>query len=395
MVKVHRSLIERTGQPAVLLDTPYGFQENADDISARAQHYFRDAVGTPIEAAEWRTPDDTTVDRERALARVAAARYVFAGPGSPTYALRVWNGTPLRDALLGVLAGGGGVTFASAAALTLGALTVPVYEVYKVGEPPAWREGLDLLAAVGLRVALIPHYDNAEGGTHDTRYCYLGERRLRMLEATMPAGTSVLGVDEHTGLVIDLAAGRAEVVGNGVVTVRRDGRSVTHAAGAELPISALAEVAGGAPATTTPVGPAPAQEADGATSILGDAERLWTVFDGALATGDVDAATGALLDLEAAFVAWSADVTQSDETDRARAILRRMIVRLGELARLGARDPRELLAPVVDAALDVRDRARTGRQFELADALRDGLLAAGVEVHDTPDGSSWELHKDD
>jgi GntR family transcriptional regulator/MocR family aminotransferase len=33
MVKAHRSLM---AQPAVLLDTPFGFQENADDIVARA-----------------------------------------------------------------------------------------------------------------------------------------------------------------------------------------------------------------------------------------------------------------------------------------------------------------------------------------------------------------------
>jgi hypothetical protein len=214
-----------------------------------------------------------------------------------------------------------------------------------------------------------------------------------MLEATMPADVSVVGVDEHTGLVIDLAAGRAEVVGNGVVTVRRGGRSVTHPAGTELPIAALADVDGGtASAAATATAAAP-KEAAGSSSILGDAERLWAVFDAALTTGDVEAATGAVLDLEAAFVAWSADVTQSDETDRARAILRRMIVRLGELAQLGARDPREMLAPMVEATLTARESARAARQFELADALRDGLVAAGVEVHDTPAGSSWEVRE--
>ena len=37
MVKPHRSIFEAIGDvPAVIIDTPYGFQENADDISARA-----------------------------------------------------------------------------------------------------------------------------------------------------------------------------------------------------------------------------------------------------------------------------------------------------------------------------------------------------------------------
>ena len=123
------------------------------------------------------------------------------------------------------LALGGALTFASAAALTLGAVTVPVYEVYKVGEDPHWVPGLDLLAGIGLPVALIPHYDNAEGGTHDTRFCYLGEQRLAMLERELPEGTFVLGVDEHSALCIDLDEQRATVAGHGGVTVRVQGRS--------------------------------------------------------------------------------------------------------------------------------------------------------------------------
>jgi hypothetical protein len=39
---------------------------------------------------------------------------------------------------------------------------------------------------------VIPHYDNTEGGTHDTRYCYLGERRLRLIESELPDDAAVL-----------------------------------------------------------------------------------------------------------------------------------------------------------------------------------------------------------
>jgi hypothetical protein len=53
-----------------------------------------------------------------------------------------------------------------------------------VGAPPYWLDGLDLLRQLGLKVAVIPHYDNTEGGTHDTRFCYLGERRLRLMEGS-------------------------------------------------------------------------------------------------------------------------------------------------------------------------------------------------------------------
>ena len=133
------------------------------------------------------------VEVESAIARIRSADWVFAGPGSPTYALAQWEGTAVPDALADKLATGGAVVFSSAAALTLGISTVPVYEVYKVGAAPFWAEGLDLLAPVGLPVAVIPHYDNTEGGNHDTRFCYLGERRLAMLEPQLPDGAFVLG----------------------------------------------------------------------------------------------------------------------------------------------------------------------------------------------------------
>ena len=133
---------------------------------------------------------------------------------------------------------------ASAAALTLGVVTIPVYEIYKVGEAPSWLPGLDLLAAAtGLRAAVVPHYDNAEGGNHDTRFCYMGERRLRILEGQLPPGTFILGVDSHTALVLDLDRGTAAVAGLGGVTVRVDGRSSVIPSGSEVSIDALAAAA--------------------------------------------------------------------------------------------------------------------------------------------------------
>jgi hypothetical protein len=96
-----------------------------------------------------------------------------------------------------------------------------------------------VLAEVGLDVAVIPHYDNAEGGNHDTRFCYLGERRLAMLEPTLPDGCFVLGIDEHTGIVMDLDADTAEIVGKGAVTLRRHGESVRLDSGQTIPLDHL------------------------------------------------------------------------------------------------------------------------------------------------------------
>ena len=43
----------------------------------------------------------------------------------------------------------------------------------------------------------------------------------------------------------------------------------------------------------------------------------------------------------------------------------------------------------IQALLAARQEARAGRDFERADAIRAGLVAAGVEVEDTPEGPRW------
>ena len=396
MIKTHRRLMDAVGATdpadAVLLDTTYGFQENADDISVKAVEYFRASVGRPVTVASWRHADGDPVARERALAAIADARYVFAGPGSPTYALRQWDGTPLRQLLIDTVRSGGAVTFASAAALTLGIAAVPVYEIYKVGAEPHWVPGLDLLGDLGLSVALIPHYDNAEGGGHDTRFCYLGERRLSALEPQLPEGAWVLGVDEHTALVIDLDEHTATVEGNGTVTVRSLGTSEVFETGTVVGLDQLRPGGGSAarPASTGGTAAATPERAAPA-GLLPEVQRLHAAFDSALAARDVDGAVAALLELEQTIVDWSADTLQSDERDQARAALRRMVVRLGEVAVVGARDPRAVAAPFVDAVLAARVGVRGSGHYDLADALRDSLVAAGVEVRDTADGTEWSL----
>jgi cysteinyl-tRNA synthetase len=100
---------------------------------------------------------------------------------------------------------------------------------------------------------------------------------------------------------------------------------------------------------------------------------------------------GAVLALDDELWAWSADTLQSDALDRGRASLRAMVAELGELATLGARDLGLVVGPFVDLALSLRDSARRERRFSDADAVRDGLVTLGVEINDTPDGSTWQL----
>jgi hypothetical protein len=399
MVKVHRELIGRLGSTsAVLLDTPYGFQENAPELAARAVEYFKTSVNVAITPAGLgRIDGSDPMTLQYGLNLLTDANYVFAGPGSPTFALRQWRGTTIPDLLHTKIRNGGIVTFASAAALTLGSRTVPVYEIYKCGEEPYWLDGLNLLGDLGITAVVIPHYNNAEGGHHDTRFCYLGERRLIALEKELDRDEYVLGVDEHTGLVIDFDTATARVVGNGVVTLRVDGTSRTFAPGKTIPVGLLQNPRDGSAATTsTTITPSAepasvAPKTDVPASLRGAAEARKAEFDAALAAHDSSAATRAVLDLEADIRQWSADTLTGTDGDFARDTFRGMILKLGDAASSGLTDPRLTVAPYVEAILEIRKIVRAEKRYDLSDIIRDALAGANVEVRDTPAGVEWVL----
>lgn len=400
MVATHRAIFDRLDSgpgpiPAVLIDTPFGFQENADELTERVLGYFRRSLGREITVARLRRADLGTMDRERALARLREARLVFAGPGSPTYALRQWRALPSVPALLAdKLRLGGAIVFASAAALTLGRFTVPVYEIYKVGEDPRWLDGLDLLAELDLSVAVVPHFNNAEGGTHDTRYCYLGERRLAALEERLPEGSFVLGVDEHTACLFDLDRRTATVSGLGALTVRCRGVATEFRSGSTV---AITELAGAARVPIRGLGPGlpggcGGLEPVGRSPLPTETTRLGGLFDVALSAGDPSSAAGALLRLAELGLARSTDPLASEDLEGARSLLAAKIFRIGEWAGAGVRDVGPVVRPYVEALVELRSALRSDRRFEEADRLRRRLSRLGVELHDTPEGTLWELH---
>ena len=373
MVRTHKELLSALGAQAsaVMLDTPFGFQSNADELTERAQEYFRSSVGHELGVAGFRRAGGDPLAYEQAMERVRRAEYVFAGPGSPTYALRQWHQSDVPEILTEKLRTRGAVTFASAAALTLGVVTVPVYEIYKVGEEPRWCEGLDVLGSVaGIAAAVVPHFNNAEGGTHDTRFCYLGEQRLRAMEEQLPEGAVVIGVDEHTALKLDLEAESAEVVGLGSVTLRAAGREVVFPTGSAVTIADL---------LAERRSPARRSAAVSASADLEDTlSDCVAAFDAAISSGDVDRALQALL--------------QAEELDSSRQAVRSMIVRLGEVARTGVREDADIIGPFVEALLELRKSARDDKRWADADAVRDQLSSLGVEVRDAEGGSTWALH---
>ncbi|MGQ0849124.1 MAG: hypothetical protein ACT4OP_08420 [Actinomycetota bacterium] len=216
LTATHRWVLERVGGRSItVLDSSYGFQVNAPDLTDKISSHFASALGVDVEVASLPRPRMPSLERERMVAAVRRSRFVFAGPGSPSYALRVWREAGLGSALEEVVENGGAVVMASAAALTLGVKTVPVYEIYKVGEKPFWLDGLDLLGMLGLRMVVVPHWNNAEGGSYDTSHCFVGADRFATMVGELPLEVGVLGVDEHTAAVIDLEAETISVTGVG------------------------------------------------------------------------------------------------------------------------------------------------------------------------------------
>jgi hypothetical protein len=361
MTKVHRALLEGLGAPpkAVFLETPAGFELGAEAIRERFREYVERNLGIPFAAAPFRRPDDDPALQASALAAVAAGNYLIAGPGSPTYAVRAWRGTPFFAALVERWKAGAQMVFASAAAIALARHALPVYEIYKVGQPLHWTEGLDLLGPFGLDLAIVTHWDNAEGGTHDTRACFMGLERFGVLRRMLPPGAVVLGVDEHTACTLDLEAGRAEVRGRGGVTILRGEDALRHEAGEGFP---LAELASHATAGAQGLASLRDDKAAGSPDALLQAATL--IAEGDLPSALRLAAEGA----EAGLAAILHQAAQSLESRSAN----------------GAAPDR-----LIDLLIEARSALREDRQWALADRLRDGLTELGIEIQDTSEKTHW------
>lgn len=409
MVKVHRFVLDRVGRTpngSVMLDTPFGFQENADELCQKTIEHFDVSMQCALTVAGLRYADTNALSLEQALARVRSASYVFAGPGSPSFALRQWRAVPsLRDLLIEKISPArnspGALVFSSAAALTVGTRTIPVYEIYKAGIEPHWLEGLNLLENVLPGAVIIPHFDNAEGGRHDTRFCYLGERRLRFLETEFSEEEYVFGVDEHTAAVLDLSSGLMTVMGKGVVTLRKQGATRLFGSGEEVSIDeikrlgrSLSTKADSSDAVTVPLSSV-SESGDEEPSAPSDAHTLATEtsewldkFESAVTGHDSNGATQAALGLDDSIHAWAADPGHNDHPEKARAALRSMITRIGSAAASGL-DPDEAIRPLMDVVLALRQQVRQEKRFDLSDLLRDQLIGIGIEVRDTAAGPVW------
>jgi len=396
MVEVHKEVLaELADQPRpVFLDTPAGFQLNVDQLSHKAVDYFRNHVQQSMSIASFKSNQTTTTyEAEQAFHTLREGNYILIGPGSPTYAVRQWQQTPIPKILTNRVESGGCLVAASAAVLTVGRFTLPVYEIYKVGEALHWVEGLNILGDFGFNLVVIPHWNNAEGGTHDTRFCYMGDVRFRALESLLPNDVSVLGLDEHTACIMDLDKGEAVIKGIGGVTLRRQGAEMAFEKGDCFSLEVLR--GGDIGKEKKPPPPEVSKNNVGSDS---REEPFWDkvhAIEKAFAAGiekdEPSESTNALLELDRTIWKAKQDLESEEFVSQAREILREMIVSLGVTLDSRPKSEAQCLAPLVKELLELREEFRRKKQWTESDAIRDVLARTNVIIDDTKDGPQWRL----
>ncbi len=396
MVEVHKGLLAGLGRhpKGVFLDTPAGFQLNVDQLAQGAVGYFRSRVQRPLGIASFKSSEGIApYEAEKTFQALREASFILIGPGSPTYAVRQWRQTPIPEILIKRVEAGGCLVAASAAALTVGRLTLPVYEIYKVGEDLHWVEGLNILGHFGLNLVVVPHWNNAEGGTHDTRFCYMGEPRFRQLESLLPEDVSIFGLDEHTACLVDFEKEEATIKGIGRVILRRQGTQMTFEKGDRFPLDILRGKDarnGWKPASRELMPPEPVPETR-EEPFWGRVHQIESAFHVGLERHEPKEAAGALLELDR--IIWEAQMNleNAEFISQARDMMRELIVSLGIRLEAAPKDVANCIAPLVEQLLDLREGFRKKRQWQEADAIRECLRRSGVIVEDTEKGSRWRF----
>jgi hypothetical protein len=331
--KTHEYVAKRLPENGriTILETPSGFEPNSNAVAGkiktflekRLQNYSLDIQLLPVRKKDTEfSPDNPVI-----VAPVYAADEILLGPGSPTYCAR-----QLQDSLaLNIIKArhrlGATLFLSSSAVLAFSAQTMPIYEIYKVGEDLHWKPGLDFTGDYGVPLVIIPHWNNSDGGSElDTSHCYLGKNRFDRLRQMLDPTCKIVGIDEHTSLILDFAENICRVKGKGGVTLLHPDNKQFFSSGDTFPLAALGN---------------------------------WHF---------PPQGKGIPADI------WQKAVHSQQERETAAA----------------SDYPAKTVSARVAQLLDQRTEAREAKEWAKADALRDELQTLGWQVRDTPEGPYLE-----
>jgi hypothetical protein len=247
--RIFESLVRDLVEPLriALMETPAGFELNSAQVvgrvgefmASRLQNYrpIVDVVPARKKGSRF-SPDDPEI-----VKALLYANLIFMGPGSPTYAIRQLKDTLAWDVIRARQRLGASLIFASAATISVGAHALPVYEVYKVGQDMHVVDGLNFFEDFGLHLSFVPHWNNADGGVDlDTSRCFVGMDRFADWCGRVPVENTTVGLDEHTGIILDFEKGSCEVSGVSSVSLVRECIPEMHAAGSTFDLRELGDL---------------------------------------------------------------------------------------------------------------------------------------------------------
>ena len=230
-----------------LLETPAGFELNASLVAGRVADFLQtrlqnykptiDLIPARKKGTEF-SPDNPEI-----LEPLLHANMIFMGPGSPSYLARQLKDTLAWEIIRARHRMGATLIFASAATISVGEWVLPVYEVYKVGEDMHIKDGLHFFSDFGLNLSFTPHWNNAEGGVDlDTSRCFMGMDRFEQWRQMTPPENVIVGLDEHSGMIMDFDKGVCDVHGVSSVTVLKKDGSEIYPSGASFQLSELGQL---------------------------------------------------------------------------------------------------------------------------------------------------------
>lgn len=227
-----------------VLETPAGFELNSAQVAGKVADFLRSRLGNfhpEVEVIAARkkgsafSPDDPEI-----CAPLLQANMIFMGPGSPTYAIRQLGGSLAWELVRARHRLGATLIFASAATVAVGSFSLPVYEIYKVGEDVHTVPGLDFFTDFDTPLSIVPHWNNAEGGDEvDTSRCFIGMDRFAEWCAGLPSDHTILGLDEHTGIILDFKRRSCQVMGVSSISLVRECDPRIFPAGTSFPLSVI------------------------------------------------------------------------------------------------------------------------------------------------------------
>jgi len=229
-----------------VMETTAGFELNSYQVAGRVADFLKTRLQNYKPAIDIiparKLGTEFSPDNPEVLKPLLSANMIFMGPGSPSYAVRQLNGTLAWDIIRARHRLGATLIFASAATISIGAWALPVYEIYKVGEDVHTKSGLDLFDDYGMNLSFVPHWNNAEGGIDlDTSRCFIGIERFDQWRKLLPAENIIVGLDEHSGIIVDFDKATCEVSGVSSVSVLKQNSMEIYPAGAKFSLSELGQ----------------------------------------------------------------------------------------------------------------------------------------------------------